>query len=148
MPSWTNTCLAVTYATEDGSATISPINACSFNVTHDMQPVNSIERTHIGYVAGVPSMTFNMTVSSIGTVAASLTRLALDGTRFDIVTQEEKGEEWTLRTRVMTDCVITSASESIPIGGVPSMTFSGTSLATSVEAKAGGSSVLPAIAGG
>lgn len=143
MPDW-NTRLAISYETEEGSATISPISSCSFNVKNDMQAINSIEQTNIGFIAGVPSMTFSMTVSSIGTVAASLTRLALDGTRFDILVQEEQGEDWTLRTRVLTDCVITSAGETIAVAGVPSMSFSGVSLTTKVEAKAGGSSELPA----
>ena len=42
-----------------------------------------------------------MTVSAIGDVAAELTTLALNGTRFDVVLKEKDGDDWSFRSVVL-----------------------------------------------
>jgi hypothetical protein len=70
---------------------------------------------------------------------ARLTKVALEGTRFNVTLQEtDDGDDWALESVVMTDCIITSATPTAAtVAGVPSATFSGFSLASTVAGKAG-----------
>jgi hypothetical protein len=81
-------------------------------------------------------MSFSLSVKAVGDVAARLTALALEGKRFDIVLQEgDDGTDWSFKKVVMSQCVITSATPtSATISGAPAATFSGLSLAASIEA--------------
>jgi len=128
MPDW-NTRLAVS----------SPSFALTAEVLH------SIEATHIGVVYNPQSMTFSMSVKAIGDTAARLTTLALNGTRFNIILQEsEGGADWSFKSVVMTDCIITSAAPSAAtISGAPAATFSGFSLSAKAEPKLGGTVRIP-----
>ena len=68
-----------------------------------------------------------------------------DGTRFDIVLQEnEGGTDWSFKSVVMQDCIITSATPSAAtISGAPSATFSGFSLGAKAEPKQGDTVRIP-----
>ena len=145
MPDW-NTRLAVSYEASDGtSGEISPIDSFSPSFALSAEVLHSIEATHIGVVYNPQSMTFSMSVKAIGDTAARLTTLALNGTRFNIILQEsEGGADWSFKSVVMTDCIITSAAPSAAtISGAPAATFSGFSLAAKAEPKVGGTVRIP-----
>ena len=145
MPDW-NTRLAVSYEASDGtSGEISPIDSFSPSFALSAEVLHSIEATHIGVVYNPQSMTFSMSVKAIGDAAARLTTLALNGTRFNIILQEsEGGADWSFKSVVMTDCIITSAAPSAAtISGAPAATFSGFSLAAKAEPKLGGTVRIP-----
>jgi hypothetical protein len=144
MADW-NTRLAVSYEKDGQSVEISPIDSFSPTFALGAEVLHSIEATHIGVVYSPKSMTFSMTVKAIGDVAAKLTVLALEGTRFNIVLQEaEGGHDWAFKSIVMSDCIITSATPtSATISGAPAATFSGFSLTTKAEPKQGAAVKVP-----
>ena len=86
-----------------------------------------------------------MTVKAIRDIAGKLTVLALAGKRFDIVLQEaEGGTDWSFKSVVMPDCIITSATPtSATVSGAPTATFSGFSLSAKAEPKAGDTLAIP-----
>jgi hypothetical protein len=117
---------------------ISPIDSFSPSFSLGVEAVHSIERTHVGAVFSPQSITFSMTVKAIGDVAARLTTLALGGTRFEIMLQERIGDDWSFKSLVLGDCIITSANpSSASPSGAPSATFSGFSMQARSEAKDG-----------
>jgi len=123
MPDW-DTRLAVSYNDGTGDHEISPIDSFSPTFSLSAEVLHSVEQTHIGVVYTPQAISFSMTVRAIGDVAARLTTLALNGTRFDVVLRE---------------CVVTSAAPgAATISGAPSATFSGFSLAATTESKAAG----------
>jgi hypothetical protein len=145
MPDW-NTRLAVSYEASDGtSGEISPIDSFSPSFALNAEVIHSLEATHVGVVYNPQNMTFSMSVKAIGDTAARLTTLALNGTRFNIVLLEsEGGADWSFKSVVMSDCVITSASpSSATISGAPAATFSGFSLAAKAEPKLGTTVKIP-----
>lgn len=143
MPDW-ETRLAVSYNDGSGDVEISPIDSFSPTFSLNAEVLHSIEETHIGVVYSPQAISFSMTVRAIGDVAARLTTLALNGTRFDIVLKEKEGDDWSFRNVVLSDCVITSATpSSATISGAPSATFSGLSLGARTEPKAGAGAVIP-----
>lgn len=129
--------LAVRYKDADGEGIITPIDSFSPSFTLNAEVLHSLEKTHIGVVFSPQSLSFSMTVKAIGPVAAHLTKLAINGTRFEITLQEQIGEgQWSFSSVVLTDCVITSATPTAAsIAGAPSATFSGFSLAASAEGQ-------------
>jgi hypothetical protein len=137
--------LAVTYVDENGNKVdVTPIDSFSptFNLGAEVQ--HSIERTHIGAIFTPEQITFSMTVKAIGDTAAQLTALAMAGTRFDITLHEYNGTDWSFKTIVLRECLITSASPSnATISGAPSATFSGFSLQASAEPKQGSAVTIP-----
>lgn len=137
--------LAVTYVDENGNKVdVTPIDSFSptFNLGAEVQ--HSIERTHIGAIFMPEQITFSMTVKAIGDTAAQLTALAMAGTRFDITLHEYNGTDWSFKTIVLRECLITSASPSnATISGAPSATFSGFSLQASAEPKQGSAVTIP-----
>ena len=145
MPDW-NSRLAVAYDAADGSqGEISPIDSFSPSFSLNAEALHSIEATHIGVIYTPQGMTFSMTVKAIGDVAAKLTSLALSGTRFNVVLQEtDGGTDWSFKSVVMSDCIITSAAPSAAtISGAPAATFSGFSLAAKAEPKKGSAVKIP-----
>ena len=117
---------------------ISPIDSFSPSFSLGIEPVHSIERTHVGAVYSPQSITFSITVKAIGDVTARLTSLALRGTRFDIMLQERVGDDWSFASLVLGDCIITSANpSSASPSGAPSATFSGFSMHVISDAKGG-----------
>lgn len=145
MPDW-KTRLAVSYTDEDGNEVdITPINSFSPSFSLNAEVLHSIEQTHIGVIYSPHAMSFSMTVNAIGDVAAKLTALALQGKRFDVTLQEsEDGSDWSFKTIVMKECIITSATPTTAtVSGVPTATFSGLSLAVSSEPKTGATVEVP-----
>jgi thiamine pyrophosphokinase len=137
--------LAVTYVDETGKRVdVSPIDSFSPTFQLNAEVHHSIERTHIGAIFSPEQITFTMTVKAIGPVAAELTALALSGKRFDITLHEYDGTDWSFKTVVLRQCLITSASPSnATIAGAPSATFSGFSLQASAEPKQGAAVEIP-----
>jgi hypothetical protein len=138
--------LAVSYVDEDKDAVdITPIDAFSPTFAVNAEVLHSLEQTHIGVVFTPQNVTFSMTVRAIGDAAAKLTRLAMLGKRFDVTLQEsDDGNDWSFKTIVLSDCIITSANPSpATISGAPAATFSGMSLVATVDPKAGEKSVIP-----
>ncbi|ESA32889.1 hypothetical protein N836_24180 [Leptolyngbya sp. Heron Island J] len=145
MPDW-KTRLAVSYRDEDGNeADITPIDSFSPSFSLNAEVLHSLEQTHIGVVYTPDAMSFSMTVKAMGDVAAQLTALALQGKRFDVTLQEsEDGSDWSFKTIVMQECIITSANPTeASISGVPTATFSGFSLAAASEPKTGAKVEIP-----
>jgi hypothetical protein len=150
MPDW-NTRLAVSYQPKDANGEptgdpvdITPIDSFTPTFSLSAEALHSIEATHIGVVYTPKSMTFTMTVRAVGTVVASLTKLALEGTRFDVILQEGDGEDWSFTSVVMSDCLITSAGPSaVTISGAPTASFSGFSLSARATPKQGAASSIP-----
>lgn len=137
MPDW-NTRLVVSFQVDGATTVISPIDQFSPTFSLGAEPLHSVERTHIGVVYQPRSLTFSITVRAIGGVVGQLTALALRGTPFDILLQEQEGADWSFSAFVMRRCVITSAQPgAATISGAPSATFSGFSLETTVDPKIG-----------
>lgn len=135
--SW-NTRLAVRYTDTTGTHDITPIQSFSPTFATSAEPLHSIERTHVGVVATPQSLTFSMSVNAIGPAAAQLTAIALNGTQFEIVLQEQVGNDWAFSTIVLSKCVITSAvPTSATVSGAPTATFSGFSMHTDVTDSGG-----------
>jgi hypothetical protein len=137
--------LAVTYVDETGKKVdVTPIDSFSPTFQINAEVHHSIERTHIGSIFMPESITFTLTVKAIGGVAAALTALALDGKRFDITLHEHDGTDWSFKTVVLRQCMITSASPSnATVSGAPSATFSGYSLQAAAEPKQGAAVAIP-----
>ena len=145
MADW-NSRLAVAYDAADGSqGEISPIDSFSPSFSLNAEALHSLEATHIGVIYSPQGMTFSMTVKAIGDIAAKLTTLALAGTRFNVVLQEtDGGTDWSFKSVVMSDCIITSAAPSAAtISGAPAATFSGFSLSAKAEPKKGSAVKIP-----
>lgn len=143
MADW-KTRLAVSFQEGGRTVLITPINAFSSTLSLNAEVLHSIEATHIGVVFTPQTMNFSLTVSAIGDVAAQLTALALEGTRFDIILQEtDDGADWSYKKVVMKECIITQSSQSVAISGAPQVTFSGFSLSASAEPKSGQALEIP-----
>jgi hypothetical protein len=143
MPDW-ETRLAVSFNDGSGDVEISPIDSFSPTFSLNAEVLHSIEDTHIGVVYSPQTISFSMTVRAIGDVAARLTALALNGTRFDVVLKEKDGDDWSFRSVVLANCVITSATPSTAtISGAPSATFSGFSLGATADPKTGTAASIP-----
>ena len=143
MPDW-NTRLAVSYVEGGTTVQITPIDAFSPSFSLNAEPLHSIEASHIGVTYTPQALTFSMTVKAIGDVAGRLTALALNGTRFNVIVQESEGDDWSFRSVVMSDCIITSAAPTAATpAGAPTATFSGFSLAARAEPKTGSPVEVP-----
>jgi hypothetical protein len=129
MPTWMNTRLAV-IVDGDSANPLSPIESFTPTFNLNTEVVHSLEATHIGYIANPDSFTFTLTVRAIGGGAAQLSRLALQGTEFEIGMYEAEGStgEWDFVDVVFRKCLITSATPSTgTVNGAPMATFSGVS---------------------
>ena len=143
MPEW-NSRLAVQYTKGTETVSISPIDSFSPSFSMNIEPLHSVEASHLGAIFSPPSMNFTMTVKAIGDVVGRLTKLALDGELFDITLLEQTGDDWTFESFVLRNCLITSATPTTAtISGAPAATFSGFSLAADVDPKTGDASSLP-----
>lgn len=109
----------------DGKA-IGAIDSFTPTFTTQTTPIHSIEADNIGAIFHPQTATFTMTLKAIGTAVAELTKLAIDGKKFNISVAEKKGTDWTFKKMLFRDCLISSASPSnVVIDGAPSATFSG-----------------------
>jgi hypothetical protein len=143
MPDW-DTRLVVTYNDGTQDRDISPIDSFTPTFALNAEPLHSVEDTHMGVVYSPQTLSFSMTVRAIGDVAARLTVLALNGTRFSVSLKEKEGDDWGFKQIVMSECIITSATpSSATIQGAPTATFSGFSLGTSADTKAAGAATAP-----
>jgi hypothetical protein len=67
-----------------------------------------------------------MTVKAIGSNVGTLSKLAIAGTKFNIVLSQAKGNDWSFTQLLFRDCIITTANPSnAVIDGVPIATFNG-----------------------
>jgi hypothetical protein len=139
MPDWKNTRLAVSYTDEDGNnVQVTPIDAYTPTFSLNAEVLHSLEQTHMGVIFTPQSISFSMTVKAIGDAVGRLTILAMQAKRFDITIQENDGNDWSFKSIVLSDCIITSASPSpASISGAPAATFSGFSLTAKADPKAG-----------
>jgi hypothetical protein len=143
MVDW-NTRLAVSYLDGGAATLITPIDQFSPTFTTNAEVMHSIEQTHIGVIYTPPALTFSMTVKAVGAAVAQLTALALKGTEFEIVLQESEGDDWSFKTILLSNCVITSAAPTAAtISGAPSATFSGFARAAAAEPKSGQKVEIP-----
>lgn len=144
MPTWMNTRLAV-IVDGDAANPLTPIDSFTPTFSLNTEVVHSCEATHVGWIANPDSFTFSMSVKAIGGAAAQLTKLAMEGTEFEIGVYEaaNSGGEWDFSHVVMRKCLITSANPSnVTINGAPAATFSG--ISREVEINDGDTVGLPA----
>jgi hypothetical protein len=121
MPDW-KTRLEVSV---DGKA-ISPIDSFTPTITTPTTVIHSIESDNVGSIYQPQTATFTMTLKAIGPNVAELTKIALEGRKFNISVAEKKGTDWTFSKLLFRDCVITSANPSnVVIDGAPTATFNG-----------------------
>ena len=125
MPSWKETRLAVMV----GDQLITPIESFTPTFALNAETIHSLEATHVGYVANPEAFTFTLSVRAIGSGAAQLVSLAMEGTEFTVGLFRAAGSvdnEWDFDSVVLDNCLITSASPSnATINGAPVATFSG-----------------------
>jgi hypothetical protein len=109
----------------DGNV-ISPIESFTPTFSTPVNVFHSIEADNIGGIFQPQTATFTMNLKAIGPNVAELTKMALEGTKFNIQVAEKKGTDWTFNKMLFRGCVITSANPSnVVIEGVPTATFSG-----------------------
>lgn len=148
MANWMNTRLFVV-VDGDTANPITPIDSFSpsFNMTTEV--VHSLEATHVGYVSGPATFSFNMTVSATSDSAARLMKLAMEGTEFDIALMEtdDSSGEWSFKEITLSSCLITSANPTnASPNTAPQASFSGVCRGANVD-SAEGASKLPQFAG-
>jgi hypothetical protein len=149
MADWKNTRLAVSYTDEDGNnVDITPIDAYAPTFSLGAEVMHSLERTHIGVIFTPQSISFSLTVKAIGDAVAKLTILAMKGKRFNITLQEQDGTDWSFKSIVLNDCIITNASPTpASLSGAPAATFSGFSLSAKADPKTGAGFEIPHVGG-
>lgn len=138
--------LAIKYKEKNGMQweVIRPIDSFSPSFNLASEPLHSVEETHLGVIYSPQSITFSMTVKAVGDVVGKLTRLALEGTRFDIMLDDEEGDDWSFKDVVLSDCIITSATPTTAtISGAPAATFSGFSLSSKATPSTGAAASIP-----
>jgi hypothetical protein len=113
---------------------VSPIDSFTPTFNTPTQVIHSIEADNVGAIFQPKTATFTMTLKAIGTSVAELTRIALEGEKFQIQVAEKTGTDWTFKKLLFRDCMITSANPSnVVIDGVPMATFNGTILGFSAD---------------
>jgi hypothetical protein len=111
--------------TLDGKV-LSPIDSFTPTFSTPTTVLHSIEADNIGAVHQPQTAGFSMSLKAIGANVAELTRMALQGKKFNITVAEKKGTDWTFSKLLFRDCIITSANPSnVTIDGVPTANFSG-----------------------
>lgn len=144
MPDW-NTRLVVQVTNDGGTPPdITPIDQFTPTFSVPAEALHSVEKTHVGVVYAPKTITFSLTVRAIGGAVGRLTKLALNGARFDVLVQQQEGNDWAFSSIVLTDCIITSAQPgAATISGAPSATFTGFSLASTVTPNGGEAIAVP-----
>lgn len=138
-PTEWNTRLTVHYTDPSGvDHQISPITSFTPTFSTTAEALHSIEKTHVGVIYSPPALTFSLTVPVVGDAAAKLTAIALSGQKFSLSLSEETGGDWSFKTLLLSDCVITSASPTpAAISGIPQAQFSGFSMHVASTDSAG-----------
>ena len=145
MPDW-KTRLAVAYKDTDGNTvSVTPIDSFTPSFTFATEALHSLEATHIGAIVSPQTISFSLTVKTIGDVAGRLTALAIEGKRFDITLQESgEGTDWSFKSLMLANCIITSASPTnATVSGAPTATFSGFALSSTADTKSGAKVTFP-----
>lgn len=137
MPQWKSR-LAVRYAPAgEAPQLITPIESFQPSFSMNAEPLSSIEAINIGVVYMTEQINFTITAKAIGGAAARLTKMALDGSRFQIImTEDDSGDpEWSLSEVLLDHCIITNATPTAAaISGAPTATFSGFALGGQIKA--------------
>lgn len=129
MPDW-NSRLVITV----GGNPVTPIKSFTPTYTTPVTPIHSIEADNVGALYHPQTATFTMTVKALAptkgspptTTAATLAKMAIRGTKFDVQLAEAKGTDWSFNKLLFRDCIITAANPSNAVmDGVPIATFSG-----------------------
>lgn len=129
MADW-NTRLAVMVGTE----VITPIESFTPTLTTTFRVQHSLEKDNVGFVRQPFTFTFAMTVRAIGDAGAAnsvamLTKLALDGTEFQISlvrAEGSPGNQWAFQQAMFKRCFLTSAAPSnVTLQDSPTATFNG-----------------------
>lgn len=111
--------------TVDGNV-ISPIDSFTPTFNTPSTVIHSIEADNIGAVYQPQTATFTMNLKAIGPNVAELTKMSLEGTKFNIQVAEKKGKDWAFKKILFRDCLITSANPSnVVIDGAPTASFNG-----------------------
>jgi hypothetical protein len=117
-----------------GGKAISAVDSFTPTFNTQITPIHSVEADNIGAIVHPQTATFTMTLKAIGPAVAELTKLAIEGKRFNIQVAEKKGTDWTFNKMLFRDCLITSANPSnVVIDGVPAATFNGIILGFTAE---------------
>lgn len=141
MTDW-NTRLAVTVGTQ----LITPIESFNPTLTTTFRVQHSLEKDNVGFVRQPFTFTFTMGVRAVGEPnmpngVAQLTRLALDGTEFQISVGRadgSPGDQWSFTEVMFTRCFITSATpSSMTLQDSPIATFNGICLQYEVTDRQG-----------
>ena len=74
---------------------VSAIDSFTPTFTTQVTPIHSIEADNIGAIFHPQTATFTMTLKAMGPNVAELTKLAIEGKKFDISLSENKGTDWT-----------------------------------------------------
>lgn len=107
-------------------AVVTPIESFTPTIASPVTPIHSIEADNVGAMYHPQTATFTMTVKAIGASVATLAKMTVDGSRFNIQIAEKKGTDWSFKKLLFRDCVMTSANPSnAVIDGVPVATFNG-----------------------
>lgn len=107
---------------------VCPIDSFNPTITAPAVPIHSIEADNVGVSYGPRTATFTMALKAIGAPVATLTKLALDRTRFSIgmMEVEDGSGDWSFTKLLFRDCIITSANPSnVMIDSCPAASFSG-----------------------
>jgi len=134
MPGWTSR-----LEVQVNSVTLTPITTFTTTFGSAVTPIHSIEADNVGVIKKPQTMLFSMTVPAVGTDdashknAATLYKLAIAGSPFDVALTVASGNDWVFTSLLFRGCYITSANPSnVTVGTtsgvldtVPVATFSG-----------------------
>lgn len=130
MPDW-NTRLAIEFSTDPTDATqtqITPIDSFSTTIGLAASELHSIEATHVGAVYAPKTIQFQMIFKAMGDMAATLSSLAFQGSRFDVIVQVQEGTDWAFQKVLLKNCIVTQFITNAPVTGAPTITLNGVSL--------------------
>jgi hypothetical protein len=109
-----------------GGTVITPIDSFLPVFKTPKTALHSIEAENVGVLHDSRTATFTMNVEAIGPPVAELTKMALEGTKFNIQVAEKKGSDWSFKSILFRDCLITSANPSnLALTGAPVAIFAG-----------------------
>ena len=120
-----------------GSVVLTPITSFSTTFLTSITPIHSIEADNVGVIQKPRTMNFTMKVPAVrGTKGqmsqnvATLYKLAIAGTPFDVALAVQSGPDWVFQQLLFRGCYITSASPSDVTVGTTSGVLDTTPVAT------------------
>lgn len=117
-----------------GGEPITPIESFNPTFTTTFRVQHSLEQDNVGFVRQPFTFTFTMTVRALGEPGsangvARLTKIALEGTEFQITlarAEGSEGDQWSFDEVLFKRCFITSANPSnLTLQDSPTATFNG-----------------------